>query len=83
MKEQLLNMCLFTVEHRWYTVFLLCNVKGVCDESVWLKSRTEHVNWTNLFTLSCSASDFNQTLSSETLAIEQASPVIKMHAIDT
>ncbi len=56
----------FSVEHRRHAVLLWCNMKGICDESVWLKSRTEHDNWTNLSTLSCSPSDFNHTLSSET-----------------
>ncbi len=51
---------------RSHTVFLWCNMKGACDESVWMKSRTEHVNWTNLSTLSCSASDFNHTFSFKT-----------------
>ncbi len=66
LKEQHLTVCLFSVQHRRYTVFLWCNMKGFCDESVWLKSHTEHVNGTNLSTLSCLASDCNHTLSSET-----------------
>ena len=41
-------------------------MNGVCDESVWLKSLTEHVNWKKLSILSCTASDFNHTLSSQT-----------------
>ena len=46
-------------------VFLWCNMNGICDESVLLESLAEHVNWTHLSMLSCSASDYSHSLSSE------------------
>ncbi len=61
------HVSFFSVKH-CRLKFLWYIMKGVCGESVWLKSRTEHVNWTKLSTLSCSPSDFTHTLSSETPA---------------
>ena len=38
---------------------------GLSDESVWLKSLAEHDNMDKFVQLTCSASDFNHTLSSQ------------------
>ena len=40
-------------------------LRGLSDESVWLKSLAEHDNVDKFVQLTCSASDFNHTLSSE------------------
>ncbi len=40
-------------------------LSGLSDESVWLKSLAEHDNVDKIVQLTCSASDFNHTLSSQ------------------
>ncbi len=40
-------------------------LRGLCDESVWLKSLAKHDKVDNFVQLTCSASDFNHTLSSQ------------------
>ncbi len=40
-------------------------LRGLSDESVWLKSLAEHDNVDKFVQLTCSASDFNHTLSSQ------------------
>ena len=58
-KEETFTMCIFRFGYSMHIIFLWCNMNGICDESVLLKSLAEHDNWTNLFSLSCSASDFS------------------------
>ncbi len=40
-------------------------LRGLSDKSVWLKSLAEHDNVDKFVQLTCSASDFNHTLSSQ------------------
>ncbi len=53
-------------------------LRGLSDESVWLKSLAEHDNVDKFVQLTCSASDFNHTLSSQIPFILHHKTTIKM-----